>query len=175
MSANARSFLLSMLQKDSQKRLSVNDLLRHPFICNNNNANNKQPNYVINYPQNINVQQQPLKIQYPIQKNVNNNIKQPNIIINYPQNIIIQQQPLIIQYQIQNKQNQIPINQNKIINNNNQFQIQGKNIYQMKNNYQQHQAHQQIPNNIFNQQHKVQNQFPNNYNVQIIQYNLDHK
>ena len=170
-SANARSFLLSMLQKDSQKRLSVNDLLRHPFICNNNNANNKQPNYVINYPQNINVQQQPLKIQYPIQKNVNNNIKQPNIIINYPQNIIIQQQPLIIQYQIQNKQNQIPINQNKIINNNNQFQIQGKNIYQMKNNYQQHQAHQQIPNNIFNQQHKVQNQFPNNYNVQIIQTN----
>ena len=68
-SANARSFLLSMLQKDRQKRLSVNELLKHPFICNANETNNEQPNYDSNNPKNIIIQQQSLKIQNQIQNN----------------------------------------------------------------------------------------------------------
>ena len=35
-SQNALSFLLSMLQMDSKKRLSANDLLKHPFINSTN-------------------------------------------------------------------------------------------------------------------------------------------
>jgi serine/threonine protein kinase len=69
-SGNARSFLLAMLQKDSNKRLSANELLKHPFINNVNNISNKNLNYYNNYPQyeyNI-MQQQPQQILYQIPK-----------------------------------------------------------------------------------------------------------
>ena len=106
-SANARSFLLSMLQKDRKKRLSVNDLLRHPFICSANKANNKQTNNIINYPPNINVQPQPLKIQYQIQNKQNQIPINENKILNNNQNQIQGKIYLIQKNQLQNNNNQL--------------------------------------------------------------------
>jgi len=64
-SETAKSFLLSMLQKESEKRLSVNDLLKHEFITKNpknfnsvnnqKNNSNKIPNNKSNNPTNNNI------------------------------------------------------------------------------------------------------------------------
>ena len=143
-SSEARSFLLSMLQKDSQKRLSADELLRHPFINKVNNINIKQPNYNNNllYGNNI-VQQQPQNIQYQVP---NNQYQIPINIYNNPNNNIHKiQDKNNYQMPIQNKQPQVQYQQYPIPNNiNNQ---QNPTQYQVPN-YNNQQINYQINNNI---------------------------
>ncbi len=182
-STNAKSFLLFMLQKDSQKRSSVNELLKHPFLNNANNVNNIQPYYNssnnnIKYDYNK-AKQQP-QYQYQIKDNnlyqiSNNNGK------NHRNH---QHQNVQQQYQIyDNKKNeqiyQIP-NNNRNQNVQQQYQTydnkKNKQIYQMPNNNRNQNVHQQfktfdnkkngqiyhIPNN--NNQYQIPN---NNQNKNI--------
>ena len=69
-SNEAQSFLLCMLQKEGEKRLSVNELLKHKFITNNVkdfSYNNNNNNYKDNQNYNKN------NLNYPYQNNYNQN------------------------------------------------------------------------------------------------------
>ena len=153
-SVNARSFLLSMLQKDRQKRLSVNELLQHPFINSANNIINKQPNYYIAYPQNNIAQQQPLNIHHQIQNNqyqiqikqqkINNQYQiQNNNIYQIPNNYQQYQAHYQIPNNINNQQNKI---QNQIPNKNNVQIIQANQIHNYNNQTNKNQINNYIDN-----------------------------
>ena len=84
----AQSFLLFMLQKEGEKRLSVNELLKHKFITNNvkdfsyNNNNNN--NYKDNQNYNNNNPNYPYQNNH--KQNHNHNNYNQNNIQNYNKN-----------------------------------------------------------------------------------------
>ena len=88
-SNEAQSFLLCMLQKEGEKRLSVNELLKHKFITNNVKEfsyNNNNNNYKDNQNYNNNNPNYPYQTNYNQNHNHNHNNYNQNNNQNYNKN-----------------------------------------------------------------------------------------
>ena len=88
-SNEAQSFLLCMLQKEGEKRLSVNELLKHKFITNNVkdfSYNNNNNNYKDNQNYNNNNPNYPYQNNYNQNHNHNHNNYNQNNNQNYNKN-----------------------------------------------------------------------------------------
>ena len=149
-SPEAYSFLLCMLQKESEKRYSVDDLLRHEFITKNLNKTNYNNNYNPNNNNYTNSQNH---------NNYNNTNHNPNNV-NYSQNNV--------NYNPNNKTN---YNHNQTNYNHNNGNYNNNNTNHNHNNTNHNHNNPNYNHNNPNYSHNNPNYYSNNYNPNNSNYN----